>query len=186
MKASDQPIIISVDEKLELREITLSDATAIFKTIDRNRNYLRTWLPFVDYTRSVADTESYILSVSASVNFSEMVFVVLYQLQHIGIIGFKGIDPINLKLEIGYWLAEAQQGKGIMIHCCQAMINYAFESLEMNRIQLKVATGNYKSQKIPVKLGFTREGIERDGELSSTGQFHDLEVYSLLKREWKK
>ncbi|MFD2514902.1 GNAT family N-acetyltransferase [Pontibacter locisalis] len=186
MSTSAPPLVITVDDNLLLREITTADAPAIFKLIDSNRVYLRKWLPFVDYTRAVSDTESYILGVTEAGNFSDLVFVILYREQHVGVIGFKGVDLLNKKLEVGYWLAEAHQGKGIMIRCCKAVINYAFDKLDINRVQLKVAIGNEKSKSIPLKLGFKKEGVERDGELGSMGVFYDLEVYSLLKREWQK
>ncbi|WP_439881806.1 GNAT family N-acetyltransferase [Pontibacter sp. MBLB2868] len=183
MKTKDQVIKIEVAQYLLLREIAVTDAPAIFNLIDSNRTYLREWLPFVDYTLAVSDTESYIKSAQAS--YSDLVFVIIYQQKHVGVIGYKGIDLINQKLEIGYWLAERQQGKGIVTRCCKALIRYAFEQMKMNRVQLKVALDNQKSKKIPLRLGFKTEGIERDGELSSNGEYHDLEVYSLLKREWQ-
>ena len=184
MKSSAQPLVISVDENLRLREIAATDAPAIFNLIDSNRNYLREWLPFVDYTKAVSDTEAFILTVTAEANFSDLVFIILYKGQPAGIIGFKGIDLINLKLEIGYWLVEAQQNKGIMIRSCRALVKHAFKQLKMNRIQIKVAIENQRSKKIPLKLDFKKEGVQREGELGSSGEFYDLEVYSLLKREW--
>jgi ribosomal-protein-serine acetyltransferase len=54
----------------------------------------------------------------------------------------------------------------------------------MNRLQIRCAVANYSSKKIPQRLSFTFEGIERDGELLSGGVFTDLEVYSLLKSEF--
>ena len=179
-------IEIPVSEDLRLREVSLSDAPAIFGIINTNREFLRKWLPFVDYSKAVADTEAFIKTVTAEGNTTDLVFVVLYQGQHVGVIGFKGIDPANLKLEIGYWLAEEQQHKGIMVRSCTALIKYAFDKMQMNRVQIKVGVGNTRSSSIPKKLHFTMEGIERDGELLSNGQFHDLEVYSLLRKDWQK
>ena len=65
------------------------------------------------------------------------------------------------------------------------LIDYAFDELELNRIAIKCAVGNQPSKNIPMRLGFVFEGIERDGELFPDGHFVDLEVYSLLKKEWK-
>jgi len=53
----------------------------------------------------------------------------------------------------------------------------------MNRIQIKVATENLKSQQVAERLGFKYEGIEREGELHKCG-FLDLKVYSLLRNEF--
>lgn len=185
MKTTALAIEIPVADNLLLRKISLNDSSAIFSLIDTNREFLRKWLPFVDYTRAVSDTEAFIKTVTAESNTTDLVFVIMHQGQHAGVIGFKGIDLINMKLEVGYWLAEDKQHKGLTIRSCSALISYAFEKMQMNRIQIKVGIGNVRSSNIPKKLKFKLEGTEREGELLSNGQFHDLEVYSLLRREWE-
>lgn len=47
----------------------------------------------------------------------------------------------------------------------------------------RCAAGNAPSNAIPRRLGFTLEGVEREGELMADGQYVDLNVYSILKRE---
>lgn len=85
------------------------------------------------------------------------------------------------RAEIGYWLTKPMQGNGIMIRSVEALVKYAFE--KFNRLSIKCAVENVRSKKIPKKLGFTFEGIERDGEISAYGYYNDLEIYSLLKRD---
>ncbi|GAB3203828.1 ribosomal-protein-serine acetyltransferase [Pontibacter aydingkolensis] len=186
MKTKALAIEIPVSEDLKLREVSINDAPAIFSLIDTNREFLRKWLPFVDYSKAVSDTEAFIKSVTAEANTTDLVFAVLYQGQHVGVIGFKSIDLANLKLEIGYWLAENKQHNGIITRSCATLLRYAFEKMQMNRVQIKVGVSNKRSSSIPKKLHFTFEGMERDGELLANGQFHDLEVYSLLRREWER
>ncbi|WP_237144470.1 GNAT family N-acetyltransferase [Pontibacter pamirensis] len=173
-----------MDTDLYLRLTTVDDAPYLYHLIDANRAYLREWLPFIDYSMSVLDTKAYLRAVTDIKNISEEVYVILYQKSIAGIIGFKGIDNVNRKVEIGYWLSGALQGKGIMRRSCKALLQYAFEEMRMNRIQIKVGVGNTKSSKIPQKLGFQLEGVQRDGEYLN-GHFHDLEIYSLLFREWQ-
>ena len=173
---------LTVAPDLYLRPAAVADASALFGIINSERAYLREWLPFVDLTLQQTDTALYLQMITNST--TDKVFVIVYQEAIVGLIGFKSIDRYNKKLEIGYWLSEEQQGKGIMLRCCRRLLQYAFNELYMNRVQLKVGTGNYKSRKIPEKLGFTLEGIQRDGELLN-GHHHDLEVFSLLKREWQ-
>ncbi|MHC2993218.1 GCN5 family acetyltransferase [Pontibacter sp. HJ8] len=185
MKSATATPAIPIASDLALYEAKEADAAAIYNLINSSRLYLREWLPFIDYSYSVADTEMFLRSVTAPGNMQDKVYTIRYQDQVAGIIGFKTIDRINSKLEIGYWQGEAYQGKGIMIRSCEALLTYAFEHMHMNRIQIKVGIGNAKSSAIPKKLGFSLEGIERDGEWIRD-KFIDLEVYSLLKREWEK
>ena len=100
-----------------------------------------------------------------------------------GLAGFKGTDRLNRKSEIGYWLREEFQHRGIMTESVRALINFGFSELGLNRIQIKCAPGNIRSNKIPQRLGFTLEGVERDSEFVSEGVFRDAKVWSLLKRD---
>ncbi|GAB3819868.1 GNAT family protein [Pontibacter rugosus] len=152
-----------VTPAIHVREASPADAPALYHLINRDRAYLREWLPFVDMSQSAADTEAYLRYVSADGNTSDLVFVILYKEELAGLIGYKGIDRLNKKLEIGYWLAEPQQGKGIMRRSCQTLLRHAFDTLNMNRIELRVGVGNTRSSNIPQKLGFTLEGIQRQG-----------------------
>lgn len=170
---------IKVDQNIRLKEIGLEDVETIFKTIYAKREYLSEWLPFVGETNDISYTQTYVQSVVDS-NSNELVCVIFYDNKLVGLAGMKDTDFENKKTEIGYWLSDEYQHKGIITKSCKALIQYAFNELDMNRIQIKAATGNYKSQRVAERLGFQREAIEREGELHARG-FVDLVVFSLLK-----
>ncbi len=174
---------IAVAEDLYLRLASPDDAYSLYHLIDTHRAYLREWLPFIDFSVSVLDTKAYLRAVSDSKNKSEEVYVILYRQDIAGIIGFKGIDQVNRKAEMGYWLSEDLQGHGIVRRSCKALLQHAFGKMGMHRIQIKTGVGNHRSSNVPQKLGFTLEGVQRDGEYLN-GRFHNLEVYSLLKPEF--
>jgi len=176
--------IIKISDSIILKQIELSDAQDIFNVIDLQREYLGKWLPFVQITNKMESTENYIKSViNAPEDKREYNFVIHHEGEFVGIIGFKDTDKINCKTEIGYWLSENFQKKGIMTRSVLVLCKFAFEELKMNRIQIKVAVGNTSSKKIPQRLNFKFEGIERDGEKMHDGSFADIEVFSLLRRE---
>ena len=178
-----RPINLLVDDDLILKEIQLNDADAIYHIIDTQREYLRQWLPFIDYTRHVGDTRAYILSLyDKPYDHRDMVFTICCQNKVVGLMGLKGTDRDNHKTEIGYWLSHDMQGKGVVTRSCYRLIKYLFENAGINRIQIRVSTANEKSKKIPRRLGFILEGIERSGELLISG-YTDLEVHSLLRGE---
>lgn len=171
---------ILVNEKISLHPPVPEDAAAIFRTIDEHRESLRTWLPFVDFTKTQQDSENFLGSV---VNSEEILFIIRFEDMFAGLIGLKNPDHMNHKVEIGYWLNPLFEGKGIVTLSCYQLIQYAFRKLNMNRILIQVATGNQKSRRIPERLGFQEEGIERDGELLVSG-YTDIVKYGLLKREF--
>ena len=174
---------IEINKDLYLEGIRLSMAEIIFFTINRDRQYLRKWLPFVNQTWKQADTEIFIKSIiQAPETKKNKVYSIWFNYEFAGLISLKDIDYINRKVEIGYWLAEKMQGKGIATLSVSKLMDLAFKNLALNRIQIKVAVGNAKSAAIPKRLKFQFEGIERDGEFHTT-RFLDVEVYSFLKKD---
>ena len=110
-------------------------------------------------------------------------FAIIINKNIVGRIGLHHINYPNRIAEIGYWLADGLQGKGIMHQCCKALINHAFTALGLNRIEIKCGIGNDKSRAIAEKLQFKQEGILRQAELLN-GKFIDLYLYAMLKDEW--
>ncbi|MDK2929314.1 MAG: ribosomal-protein-serine acetyltransferase [Methanococcus sp.] len=183
-RREENMVELKVDSQIVLKEIELSDAEDIFKLIDSDRENLRIWLSFVDSTKEIEDTKDFIRSILfLPGDIRDFVAVIIYNEQKIGLIGFKLTDFVNKKTEIGYWISKEFENKGIVTKSVVKMINYAFNNLELNRIQIKCGIGNEKSSKIPKKLNFKFEGIERSAELLN-GKFIDAEVYSILKDEW--
>jgi len=175
---------LDVDNEIYLEAIKIPLAKVIFSAIDRDRKYLSTWLPFVNQTKKKADTVLFLKSMTDEENKGEnAVFAIFYRNEFAGLISLKDIDYINKKTEMGYWIAEKMQGKGIVTRSVRKLIDHSFRTLNLNRIQIKVAVGNKKSAAIPQKLGFRFEGIEHDGEFHSN-KFLNLEVYSFLKKDW--
>lgn len=174
--------MIQISDDIVLYPLSVDDIFKIFNTLNDEREYMREWLPFVDTTREIEDTGNYVRYVLQT---ADKQFTIYYKEQFVGLIGFKDTDADNKKIEIGYWLSQNAQGKGIMTQSVSKLIEYAFNNMEMNRIQIKVAIGNHKSRRIPEKLGFQLEGIEREGELLVDNVFTDIAVYSLLRKEYK-
>jgi len=176
---------INVNPELTLKVLEICDSQTIYDAMNQNRYYLRKWLPFVDMTRSENDTRSFVKSIVDDVERRQEVFTIWYKNEFCGLVGLKDIDYLNRKIEIGYWLIEKMTGKGIMIQTVEKLIDFIYQTLDMNRIQIKCGVENNKSSAIPKKLEFTLEGIERQGEKHHF-HFINLEVYSLLKSEWLK
>ena len=177
---------IRLSDTITLKRIKLSDTRIIHESIDQNRDFLKKWLPFIAYIHKIEDTKLFIsiLLEKKGPEQSET-FTIWHKDNFAGLIGFKDPDIINHRTEIGYWLIPGMQGKGIMTEATKALTNYAFKHLNMNRIQIRCGVGNIKSSAIPKRLGYQLESIEREGEFH-LNHYIDLEVYTLLKKEWSK
>jgi ribosomal-protein-serine acetyltransferase len=176
---------LTVNPETVLRPLSTNDAATLFALVDANRAYLRNWLPWLDGTRCEADTLAFITRV---VREEEEGRVATRLIEHdgalCGVIGFHAIDALNRKCEIGYWLAEKYQGRGVITACVERLIRHGFEDRQLNRIAIHVAVGNAKSRAIPERLGFKSEGVLREAGWRYN-HFVDLVVYALLRAEWK-
>jgi len=177
-------LTIPVDDDLKLRQLQKADAVTLFELIDANRAHLRQWLPWLDITRSWRDSEAFIEDTAAKCVRGEGLVCGIWQaVQLTGLVSFNGIDSMNRKAEIGYWLSDNCQGRGIMTKACKALMRYGYEQLGLNRITIRCGRENHRSRAIPKRLGMTLEGIERQGEYLYD-HFSDLEVYRLLRQEF--
>jgi len=173
------------EPSLELRTLVSGNADEVFDVIDKNREYLRKWLPWVDDTYSPYHTLGTIERWKKALDEkSDFEFGIFHGGIYIGNIGLCDIDKNNNSAMIGYWLAKNHQGKGIMTDCVRALTNFGFRELELNRIYITCAFGNTKSRAIPERLGYVQEGILQDGTCLY-GVYHDKVIYGVVKRNWK-
>jgi ribosomal-protein-serine acetyltransferase len=177
---------LRVDTEIELVLFEESQAQAVFDLTEQNRAHLREWLPWLDSTTTVEDTRNFIKSslqqFAANNGFQAGI---RYKGGLAGAIGFHFLNWSSRRTEIGYWLAQAYEGKGIMTRTARKLTDYAFNDLGLNRVEIKCATGNHKSRAIPQRLGFTEEGTLRQVAWQYD-HFLDLVVYSMLADEWGK
>jgi len=159
-------------------------AEELFRLVDRNRAYLRQWLPWLDSNTSVKDNVEFIGRNRERFSKKEGVTAGIWHEGTLaGVISFVSLDVANRSGKIGYWISEEHQGKGLVTRACKALIDYGFEDLCLNRIEIRAAIDNLRSQAVPQRLGFAREGVERQAEWVND-RFVDLTVYSLLRAEW--
>lgn len=174
----------TIDEELKLKLLEARDAEELFLLTDKNRMYLREWMPWVDGTKTTEDSLVYIDQARKQWTAQETVTAcILYQGAFCGMIDLHGISRLNRKGAIGYWLSEDYQGKGIMTRACRAMVDYAFTYLGLHRVEISAGVHNRKSRAIPERLGFQQEGIARDAQ-RLYDRYIDLVIYSMLDHEW--
>ncbi|WP_269222234.1 MULTISPECIES: GNAT family N-acetyltransferase [Flavobacterium] len=175
---------IIIDNTLKLELINENHAQPIFEMVDANRTHLRPWLPFVDRMQTVEFAQNFVNgTMQRNKDGNEYAFVIVENSIVIGRIGVYKIDGQNKIGEIGYWIIEGFQGKGSVTKSCKAIIDFCFSELQLNRIEIKCGTENFKSKTIPEKLNFTKEGVIRQGELLYD-TFIDLNLYSILKSDF--
>lgn len=92
-------------------------------------------------------------------------------------------NPEFRSAALGYCLDEAAWGQGFATEAGHALLQWAFDTLDLNRVQAEVDTRNAASARVLEKLGFVCEGTLRE-DCVVDGEVSDSWVYGLLRRAW--
>lgn len=175
---------LSINNLTELRLLQDEHTAALFALTDQNRSYLRQWLPWLDDTRTLEDTRRFIRAgLRQMENGNSFHMGIWYQANLTGVVSYNYISHEKRQTELGYWLGAQFQGKGLMTAACRRMTSYAFDNLKLQRVEIRCAVGNTKSRAIPIRLGFTEEGIVPQLEWLYD-HYVDAVVYSMSAATW--
>jgi len=175
----------TIDNLLCLSLFETKDADLLFNLIESNREHIGKWLKFPNITLSADDSKRFIESVRTRFARNEGYWLGIWMEEKlVGSIGFLYLDQENKKTEIGYWIGKEYEGRGIISKSIKVFIDYAFNNLAFNKIEIGVATENLRSRSIPEKLGFKLEGTIRDYEYLN-GKYLDRLIYGLKSSEWQ-
>jgi len=174
-----------IDDSSFLSLLEIKDTDKLYDLINRNRAHIGEWLKFPSITLEADDSRTFIERTRIRYAKDEGYWLGIWSGDElVGSIGYLYFDQENKKTEIGYWLGKEYEGKGFITKSIEVLINYAFDELKFNKIEIGVATDNIKSRAIPEKLGFKREGELRDYEYIN-GRFLDRIIYGLKANEWR-
>jgi ribosomal-protein-serine acetyltransferase len=177
---------IRVDDEILLRQHIESDRDDMWKALDAGREYMGKYLPWMaaykvedDHTRgySTRQLEKDYFDGSSG-------YIVEYKGELAGTVGF-GTPNRDNGIEVGYWLRQDLQGRGIMTRSVEAIITMLIVEIGLHRVTIRAATSNLPSRGIPERLGFKHEGTMRDNSYVNN-EYMDLEIYSILDHEWRK
>lgn len=169
----------------ELRELELDHADELFAVVDANRAHLREWLPWLDGNTKPAHSRAFIESTieqrSAGQGF---VCGIFDGGRLVGTCGFHPIEPPGEVATIGYWLAEAATGRGLITESVTLLMDHGFQELGLRRIEIPVATGNLKSLAVCRRLGLRNDPIRPRAE-NLYGVFVDHIPFFIEAEEWE-
>ncbi|MDX1907682.1 MAG: GNAT family protein [Bacteroidia bacterium] len=178
--------VLEVDEEIELRPLQHEDAETLFELIENNREHLRTWLGWVNKVRTLSHSRDFINYANYDTIYSgKWVYSIWYRGQLAGLMDFNEASRELRQVSLGYWLGADFQGKGIITRVCQRCLAFAFNEKHVDKIHIKCATDNVRSQAVALRLRMGWEGIEHDsGTLN--GRSVDMIVYGITRGEWRR
>lgn len=128
------------------------------------------------------------LAIGGRKNKTQYPFIVYDKIKnkYAGCTRYHQIDLPNESLHIGYtWYGKEFQGTGLNKNCKLLLLSFAFEKMEIVRVEFRADSKNEKSIAAMKSIGCTVEGILRKESLSPSGYRRDSVILSILKEEWE-
>ena len=170
-------------ERLRLRESRLADAEGIFAVLSSEavtRHYNLS--PLAD----VEEAEALVERRAAAFRRQERIRWAIARREDDVVIGSCGYIHWNResrRAEVGYELHSDWQERGLMREALSAALSFGFDRMDLNRVEALVVPENEPSQRLLRRLGFVEEGLLREHSFWK-GRFHDLLLFSLLRKDW--
>jgi ribosomal-protein-serine acetyltransferase len=172
---------VEVDQNLTLEIIVPADKIAIYNLVNKNREYIGSFLPWVEATKDETDILNFIknscdqLKEMTGVNYK-----ILMDNEIIGAIGFF-INNIRTKtFEIGYWIDKDKSGKGIVTKLIPFIENICFQYFEAQKIEIRCAIQNIGSNRIAHKCNYSLEGTLKNADIIN-GKLLHYNIYGKCK-----
>jgi RimJ/RimL family protein N-acetyltransferase len=126
-------------------------------------------------------------AMDANSRGTELNFAIIDEVSEsaVGTTSFYRVAPEHKRLELGKtWLGEPFRRTHINTAAKYLMLNYAFESILANRVELNTDARNVQSQRAIERLGTVRDGVLRCHTIMSDGFVRDTVNYSFTMRDW--
>jgi len=171
-------------DRLHLRPFASADADALL-ALHSSAHVLRYWdaPPWTERARA----ERFIATCRQIAEEGSGARLAMDRSSDGAFLGWCGLTRYNRDhrtASLGYCLTEAAWGLGYATEAARALLKWAFDSLDLNRVQAEADTRNAASARVLEKLGFVREGTLRE-DCVVDGEVSDSWVYGLIKREWR-
>lgn len=106
--------------------------------------------------------------------------------QYVGSTRFYDVQLAQSTLQLGYtWYSKISQGTGLNAHCKFLLLQFAFEKMNMKRVEFRADNNNARSIAAMKGIGCIVEGVLRKNVIKMDGGRRDSIVLSILKEEWE-
>ncbi len=176
---------LALDAERSLRPVDGGDIEELHALVRANRDHLAPWMPWAgEAVRE--NTETFLRTAQEQAADGNGVQFAIIE---------RGADRRHHRLPLRQPRAALDEHR--LLARCQLrraaarsrspygkLVDHAFHVWRLHRVEIRVAVGNARSRAIPQRLGFTEEGVVRDGERFGA-RYVDLVMYSMLEPEWR-
>lgn len=166
--------------RIVLKRHSLERAPEMFAAIHKDRERLRRFLPWVNFTQSESDSFRYIESTIRKWNdHTGFDYGIFLDDTYLGNVGVHTLSWPNEWCEIGYWILGTYEGKGYVSEAVQLLEKELFER-GFHRIEIRCSHLNARSAEVPKRLGYHLDGTLRDDGVEN-GKRRSTLVFSKLR-----
>lgn len=170
-------------ERLLLRKLVMEDAEDLFKYASEPS--VSRFMPWGVH-KTIDDSKGFLASILEAYERQQKLTWAIQLKQTgkmIGTIDYVSWQPKRSKAEIAYTLSHEYWGQGLMKEAADGLLAFGFNEMELNKIEAPIMLDNAQSRRLAEKLGMKLEGVARD-HMVIKGEFVDLAMYAILKREF--
>lgn len=172
------------DGQLRLRPWRAQDAAMLHEAVSESLTCLSPWLPWARHGYSPEDARHWVTDCErAWLHGERYAFAILDADDRLlGGIGLDRLDRSTRSANLGYWVRQSRQRRGIATRACGMIAAFGFGALALQRIEILAAVDNHASRRCAEKAGACFSGILPNG-LIDEGQIRPAGLYSLLPPE---
>ncbi|MFE2727687.1 GNAT family N-acetyltransferase [Kitasatospora sp. NPDC059327] len=178
-------LAVPLADHAELRPLEPWQAAEFLANMDRSRAHLKPWISWADRS---TDLESARATLQGYADRQAADAARLYGIWLDGtLVGgtmFVTFSTATGIAEIGVWTEPAGEGRGLVAAAVRHLIDYAFTTRGLHRIEWHTSPANIRSRSLAQRLGMRLDGTMRESYLAN-GVYQDSEIWSLLAREWQ-
>lgn len=170
---------------IELKILTPEDAEAMLDYYVRNREFLEAFEPSREKSFYTLEVQKRILieSYSQYINGTDLTFGIFKDNRIIGRIKLSNIIMgVFRSCNIGYSLDKDYEGRGYMKEAVRLVIKYAFNEIDLHRIEASTLLDNIKSQRVLLSNGFKELGINKE-YLLINGAWRDHKTFYIINNK---
>ncbi|MHB8842787.1 MAG: GNAT family N-acetyltransferase [Candidatus Aquicultor sp.] len=174
-----------LDGSLIVRPCRPTDAEPVYEAVCESIRELSPWMPWCHRGYSIEDSRTWLGSRPDTWQRGmEYDFLIADRSdgRPLGICGLNNLDRENRLANLGYWIRTSSARQGVASAGIPLVIRFGFEELNLNRIEIIVATGNIPSQGLATKIGACREGRLRK-RLIVRDRVYDAIMFSLIPED---
>jgi RimJ/RimL family protein N-acetyltransferase len=170
------------NEVVRLRRVRSIDAELVYEAIRESMTEISTWMYWCHLDYSLADSETWSSSRADAWKKGEEYDFVIEDHSGgppLGICGLNHLNSIDRFANLGYWVRTSRTRQGVASAAVPLIARFGFEKLNLNRVEIVVATANLPSQRVAEKAGALREGVLRQ-RLTVGESVYDAVMFSLV------